>query len=359
MQIERKFESIPPLFLNSVYPMTFSEKFGEQLIDLKKNIEASKRILLISHKKPDGDTIGSAIAMAEMLQKTGKTPLLFCVDGLPDAFHFLEKAGEYQHDFSLEDFDMAMIFDAGSYNMSAIHEKFPMLFGGNFPLANIDHHISNELYGRWNIVDIESASTTVVLAKIFRSFGWKLSPKVATPLLTGLYTDTGSLMHANSTPDAHREAAKILAAGADLRSIVRYIFRTKTVETLRLWGRILSRISQDPDRVTISYVRDRDFQETKGKVDSLTGVVDYLNAVPKAKFSLLFTEHEGKVKGSLRTLSDDIDLTEIAGQFGGGGHKKASGFTVPGKLQLETRWKIASQNPNIPETIHSPISQEA
>jgi bifunctional oligoribonuclease and PAP phosphatase NrnA len=334
--------------------MTFTEKFGDQLLDLKKNIEASQKILLISHKKPDGDTMGSAVAMAEMLQKMEKTPVLFCVDSIPDAFQFLQKAGEYQSNFSLDDFDMAMMFDAGGYTMAGIHEQYPNIFGGKFPLANIDHHISNEQYGRWNIVDIDSASTTVVLSKMFRAFGWKIFPKAATPLLLGLYTDTGSLMHANSTPDAHREAARILAAGADLRSIVQYIFRTKSVETLRLWGRVLSRISQDSQGVTISYVKDRDFLETKGNVDVLTGVVDYLNAVPKAKFSLLFTEYEGKVKGSLRTLSEEVDLTEIAGQFGGGGHKKASGFTVTGTLKLETRWKITSKNPDIPETLRIP-----
>lgn len=324
--------------------MTFAEKFGDQLLDLKKSIDEAGRILLISHKKPDGDTAGSAIAMAEMLERMGKEPVLFCVDELPDSFHFLQKSGEYIHDFRLEDFDMAMVFDAGGYTMAGIHETHPDIFGGNFPLVNIDHHISNEQFGKWNIVDTESASTTIVIAKIFRSFGWKLSPKVATPLLMGLYTDTGSFMHANSTPDAYREAARILAAGADLKKIIQYVFRTKTVDTLRLWGRVLSRISQDSDGVTISYVRDRDFEETKGKIDSLTGVVDYLNAVPKAKFSLLFTEHRGSVKGSLRTLLDDIDLTEIAGRFGGGGHKKASGFTIPGKLQLETRWKITPEN---------------
>jgi phosphoesterase RecJ-like protein len=101
---------------------------------------------------------------------------------------------------------------------------------------------------------------------------------------------------------------------------------------MRLWGKVLSRVRQNDRKITVSYVTDKDFEEVGAKPEDLTGVVDYINAVPDSYFSLLLTEFAGKIKGSLRTLRDDINLSAIAEIFGGGGHAKAAGFTIPGKL---------------------------
>ncbi|MEI7510690.1 MAG: DHH family phosphoesterase [Candidatus Peregrinibacteria bacterium] len=333
----------------------FSQQFSEGIAAAYQALYSAQNILLVSHQKPDGDTSGSAIAMAEILELAGKKVTLFCKDPLPEEFQFLPKASEYVHEFRTSDYDMAMVFDAGSYKMIGIHEEKPEFFTGGIPLWNIDHHLSNEQYGTWNTVATDCASTTIVVAKILRMLRWKITPKVATPLLMGLYTDTGSLMHSNATADTHKEASHLLAAGADLRTIVQCIFRTKTVGKLKLWGRILSRATLGEDLVTTSFVRERDFRETGGNMDDLTGVVDYLNAVPGAKLSLLLTERGDKVKGSLRTLAEEIDVNEMAGVFGGGGHKKAAGFTVPGKLHLETRWRIASMKQGIPQNFNSVV----
>ncbi len=331
----------------------FYEQFSREIFSAYQSLYTARRILLVSHQKPDGDTAGSAMAMAEMLQSAGKKVTLFCKDPLAEEFHFLPKASEYVHSFEISDYDMAMVFDAGSYKMIGIHEEKPTFFSGGIPLWNIDHHVSNEKYGTWNTVCHDCASTTIVVAKILRILKWKIPPKVATPLLLGLYTDTGSLMHSNAVADPHYEASRLLSAGADLRSIVQYIFRTKSIEKLKLWGRILSRVSLGDDLVATSFIRDRDFEETGGSVDDLTGVVDYLNAVQGSKLSLLLTEKSGKVKGSLRTLADEIDVNAMASTFGGGGHTKAAGFTVPGKLHLETQWKISSLKPGIPENFET------
>ena len=307
-------------------------------------IKKAERILIISHKNPDGDTIGSALACYEMLQNMGKTPHFFCHDVVPESFYFLPNSESVIHEFASADYDLVIMLDCAASYMSGVHESHVELFGGNFPLINIDHHPSNENFGKWNIVDIEAASTTIILTEIFEFLEWKITPKVATCLLTGLYTDTGSLKHSNASAEVHRGAAKLLMKGGRLRDIVKYVFKNTPIATLKLWGRVLKRISRTPEEITISWISDQDFADTGTSTNDLTGVVDYLNSVPDAQFSLLLTEVNGKVKGSLRTLREDVDLTEIAGKLGGGGHKKASGFTVPGKLQLDTRFHIFNEN---------------
>lgn len=326
----------------SVLDTDFVQSFESELYDFHEAITNAKNILLISHQKPDGDTSGSAMAMAYMLEGFGKKVTLFDSDPLAEEFQFIPKASEYVHEFDLKDFDLAIAFDGGTYKMFGLHELYPELFNKSFPLINIDHHVSNEYYGSINFVIDTVASTTIMVSKIFRALGWSVNSEVATCLLMGLYTDTGSLQHSNATSETFTEASFLLKQGADLRSISKYIFQTKSIEKLKLWGRVLSRVSRDGRRVVSSFVRQDDFLHTQTTLDDLSGVVDYLNSIPNM-YSLLLTEREdGKVKGSMRTLHDTVDLTEIAGLMGGGGHKKASGFTVKGDLETGFQWRIAN-----------------
>lgn len=307
-------------------------------------IEKAHNIVLITHKNPDGDAAGSALAFYEMLRKREKKVTVFCVDPWPESFYFLPNNEEVVHEFSVQDFDLGIILDCGADYMSQIHESHAQMFGGNYPLINIDHHPSNDGFGKWNLIDTEAASTTEILTRMFEFLDWKITPKIATCLMTGLYTDTGSLKHSNATAEVHRVAAKLLRCGARLHDIIRYVFKNTKPEVLRLWGRILHRISQTAEGITLSYVTDQDFRETGTTKADTTGVIDYLNAVPDAKFSLLLSQVGEQVKGSMRTLQEDVDLNEIAGKLGGGGHKKAAGFTLAGKLQMETRFRIVGED---------------
>lgn len=321
----------------------FFNQFAHELHHFYEMVKKAQNILLISHQKPDGDTSGSAMAMAYMLEGFGKNVTLFDEDPLAEEFQFIPKASEYVHQFEINQYDLAIAFDGGTYKMFGLHEKYPQLFNKEFPLVNIDHHISNEMYGSVNFVIDTVAATTIMVSKIFRALHWSITPEIATCLLMGLYTDTGSLQHSNATPETFREAAFLLKKGGDLRSISKYIFQTKSISKLKLWGRVLSRISRDGRKVVSSFVKQNDFHYTNTTIDDLTGVVDYLNSVPNS-YSLLLTEREGgKVKGSLRTLHEDIDLTQIAGTMGGGGHRKASGFTVKGTLHTGFDWRIENQ----------------
>src|SRR5205085_12334070 len=120
--------------------------------------------------------------------------------------------------------------------------------------------------------------------------------------------------------------------------------RTAKLSTLRLWGRVLEKISLTDEGGAISAVTEGDFRATGADYSELTGAIDYVNAVPGMRFSLILSERDGKVKGSLRTLRDDVDVSKMAEKFSGGGHKKAAGFAVPGKLTSEVRWRVEPES---------------
>ena len=118
------------------------------------------------------------------------------------------------------------------------------------------------------------------------------------------------------------------------------VFRTAKLSTLRLWGRVLEHITLTKEGGAISAITQGDFRATGAEYSELTGAIDYVNAVPGMRFSLILSERDGIVKGSLRTLRDDVDVAKMASKFSGGGHRKAAGFSVPGTLQPEVRWKV-------------------
>ena len=304
----------------------------------------SKKVLIMGHRNPDGDAIGSILGLNEVLTQRGKMCDLTTVDKVPKALLFLPCAEKIKHEFSIHNYDSIIICDSGAKPMTGFLESHPELFDNStgIPVINIDHHSSNDNYGTINIVDPLAASTTIIITEILLKLGWKISAPAATALLTGIYTDTGSFMHSNTNAFTLRIAARLLEKGANIRMIRKNIFKTTQISTLKLWGRVLENI-QNKNGVTFSTVTEDDFQATKSHYSELTGIIDYVNSVPNSNFSIMLTERNGKVKGSLRTLNNNIDLSELAGQFGGGGHKKAAGFTMSGKLKKEVKWTVIPQ----------------
>ena len=309
------------------------------LLKIDDLIKRSSRFLIIPHKSPDGDTLGGSLALYHVLTQMGKTADMICYDLPPEEFTFLPDIDKIKKGEPVLNYDAYFIMDAGATHLTGFNESHPALFNKTLETVNIDHHKSNDFYGKYNIVDSSAASVTMVLYDIFMKLGYPIDRHAATCLLTGIYTDTGSFMHSNTHADVLRTAGKLLARGANLRSISKEIFNTTKISTMRLWGRVLKNINQH-DGVTMSVVMEKDFQDTGAAYSEMTGVVDYINSVPGAQYSVILTERAGKVKGSLRTLEDKIDVAEIASGYGGGGHTKAAGFTLSGKLQKEIRWKV-------------------
>lgn len=307
-------------------------------------INNANHIALITHKKPDGDALGSICGLKTVFDRIKKNNQMFCIDAVPNYLKFLPHHEQVSPNFEPNSFDLIVTLDCGADYMTGYQQQFPDLFQKRQNLINIDHHPSNNNFGEINIIDTYAASTSIIIYEILEFAKFPIDADIATCLLTGIYTDTGSFMHSNTNSQVYAAAAKLLNRGARISLIVKNAFKTTPVNTLRLWGRVLNSLKINDEGITMAVATAKDFQETNTKPDELSGIVDLLNTVPDVKFSLLLNEDEkGNVKGSFRTQKDDINLSEIAGVFGGGGHKKAAGFTIPGKLQKEIRWKIVPE----------------
>jgi len=312
-----------------------------QFQQTKRLIDKSEKILLIAHRKPDGDTLGSCIAFYNALEKQGKEVSMACIDEIPERYRYMPDISNFILEFNYHDYDLMIVCDAGASYMTNYHEKYEGIFDGDVPVINIDHHASNDNFGTVNIVDNMSASATMIIYKFFKFAGYDITPTIATALLTGIYNDTGSFMHQNTTPDTLKFAGQLMAYGGRVVDVSKNLFKTTPVSTLKLWGRVLANLKINKEGVAMSVITKQDFDECGADIDELSGAVDFINCVPKTNYTVLLHEDEnGNVKGSFRTRRDEVDLEEIASKFGGGGHKKAAGFTVPGRLEKEVRWKI-------------------
>lgn len=315
--------------------------------DTKKAQEflaGASRILCVCHRNPDGDAIGSALGMALLLENAYTTPVqLHCVDPAPATFHFLPGVHRIQQQMHLQKGDVVIFLDCATPGQTAVADTHPELFDGTYTTICIDHHQDNPKYGTVNFLLPEAASTCEILVLLADALQWNITADIATCLLTGMYTDTGGLLHSNTTAAVYRVVARLLRAGARQQQIVTAVFRSAKMSTLKLWGRVLEKISLTPEGGAISAVTQGDFRATGAGYSELTGAIDYINAVPGMRFSLLLSERDGLVKGSLRTLRDDVDVAAMAGNFQGGGHKKAAGFSVPGALESEVRWRVVDK----------------
>lgn len=315
---------------------TFISFMQEAYIEAKEILDHAKRVLILSHRHPDADTIGANLALRQALESPGKSVVSACIDPLPQNSLFLKDAEKFVQDFPPKDFDVFVTVDCGAHYMTRFHEKYPEILEKKIPLINIDHHASNDLFGTVNIVDIEAASATQVLFQFLKFLQIPLDQHIATCLLHGLYFDTGSFMHSNVTPEVLRIASELMWQGADFRRIVKEQFQTMPISQLKIYGRVFDRISITPRKLTRSFITHRDYQECGAKPEDTTGAIDYLNAIPDGRFcSLISHDGDGKIKGSFRTRDDSIDLSKLAGLLGGGGHKKAAGFSIPGKLSID------------------------
>ena len=305
-------------------------------------VKGAKRLCCMCHRNPDGDAIGAITGIAELLPLIAPdTPVkLYCVDPAPPVFSYLPSAASIESELNPQEGDVFIFVDCADPKLTEYHESFPQIFGGTWPSICFDHHATNMGFGSVNFVVPDAASTCEIIVDFAEVAGLPLSSQIATCLLTGVYTDTGGLLHSNTTSRVYRTVARLLRAGANHQVMTRSVFRSAKISTLRLWGRVLEKISITDEGGAISALTENDFLAAGADYSELTGAIDYVNAVPGMRFSLVLTERGGKVKGSLRTLREDVDVAKMASAFQGGGHKKAAGFAVEGKLVPEVRWKV-------------------
>lgn len=321
-----------------------SEKIKEAISVIEKN----NNILILSHEKPDGDSVGSSLALSEALLQKGKRPVVFIPGGVPEKFNFLSYNQKIYDKISPSLFDLAIFLDIGSLTRNPLYEEIKKL---NIPIINIDHHLQESKEGRVAIIDNSFSATAEIIYFLLEEMGVKIEKGIALALLTGIFTDTGGFQHATTTNLSFQIASNLLLKGARLDKVSKLTNSDKNLATLKIWGRAILKAKKDPfSKAVVSYINKKDLEVVGASLEDLSGVVNLINSVNDAKFTLLLTEYEqDKVKGTLRgNYFEGVNVKEIAEKYGGGGHPFASGFEVKGRVKESRRgWKIIIKNEKI------------
>ncbi len=315
--------------------------FTREIDRFRELAEKAERILITTHARPDGDAIGSITALKRALELKGKEVVAHAPDPVPDFLRFLKGASEAVTDAGdIKRYGLIVGLDHSALARTKLE---PEIRASGVPLAVIDHHVTNKEPADAAIIVPEAAATCEILTFLLRQLEWPIDADIATSLLCGLVTDTGSFQHSGTSPAVLEAASFLMEKGGDQRAIMRNILGKRPVSALKIIGRALERIQTNPKTgAAVSFITNRDLEECGATGEDLSGVVNMLNSVPEANYSLLLTEHEGVLKGSLRSEPEkNVDVSKIALSFGGGGHKFASGFEVAGTLKKDDRgWYI-------------------
>lgn len=308
---------------------------------------AARRPILVSHRKPDGDTLGGMMAVYNWLRDQGREAYAFCVDAPSSAYSYFPRIREVQKNHEIfhdELVDMICVFDAGDLQYAGIDTYVAAMPKRPF-IANFDHHVTNTLFGDANLVVTDASSTAEVVHAFFAANAAEVTQAMATCLMTGLLTDTSNFSNPATTVKSLEIASDLLLKGVSMRDITRRLMRNKPVAALKLWGLALERLRWDEGKKTATTALFRkDLEEHPVDDEHLEGLSNFLNHILKADVVLVLKEtHDGKVKGSYRSATD-VDVAELAKAHGGGGHKKAAGFTVAGAIgEHADGWKIIPQ----------------
>jgi len=301
---------------------------------IREQLQAANRILIVSHIRPDGDAIGSLLGLGQALIQAGKNVRMVLVDGVPQNLRFLP-GNDLIHRTtgSLDQYDYVIVVDCSDLLRVGTLPNGVGLLGNRAPDLNIDHHITNLNFAKVNLVISDQVATAAIIASSLPFWGLSYNKAVATALLTGIVTDTIGFRTSNMNPQALRLAAMLVEHGANLPEIYALALASKTFEAAQYWGLGLGKLQRENggDLVwTTLSLADRETAQYPGNDDAdLVNMLSNINS----NVAVIFVEQKNDhVKVSWRCRIG-FDVSKIALQFGGGGHKAASGADITGSLE--------------------------
>ncbi len=310
--------------------------FTSEFQRLTSFIDESKSILLFAHSHPDMDTIGATFALSLYLEQCGKKIETICFDPFPSTLQRL-LPGHFLHpeQVSFEQCDLLIACDSVDRGFDRIR---PTLQGGQ-KTVSIDHHPHIKIKSDVNIIDTRYSSTCEILFDYFEYRQVNITKMMATALLAGIIFDTGNFQHICTTPRVMEIAGILMKKGAPLTKIVNAIFSNTGISALRLWGRAFEQsVFNTRTHTLVAAITQQDVKECQASVEDIYQVTSILSNVPEAKIAIVLSERDDNtVRASIRSMEHHhVDVSAIARQFGGGGHRLSSGFELPGKLQKTT-----------------------
>jgi phosphoesterase RecJ-like protein len=322
---------------------------SSQTNDLAAVVEALRshdRFLLITHENPDGDALGSLLTMKLALDRLGKDAVMYLYGDapLPQEYLFME----------LDELTRVVPTDASDRVLVALDCANERRLGpdptllARTPLAiNIDHHHDNSGFGQINLIVSNASSTGEILRDLLRELDVELTPDIAEALYIALVTDTGRFQYRNTTAKSLRLAAELVEAGADVHRVFQGVYESVQFAKLKLLARALERAKvYEGGAIVVSYLLRTDFHEVGAAEPYSEGIIDYLRAVEGAEMAALIREPprtDGLAPSrrvSLRSSTDELDVSAIARKSGGGGHRQAAGFSTEATIPEITEFLV-------------------
>jgi phosphoesterase RecJ-like protein len=293
---------------------------------IKERLGTSKNVIVASHVRPDGDAIGSLLGLGLALRDAGKSVQMVLVDGVSASFRHLE-GSELIVRGPTGEYDTFITVDCADFKR--VGKAFENLAP---PDINIDHHKTNELFGKLNLIEPDEVATAAILTNHLPEWGYKITKPIAAALLTGIVTDTLGFRTSNTNPSALRQCAALMETGVDLADLYMKSLVKKTFPAARYWGAGLSRLEQKNGIVWATLTaEDRKRAGYGGNDDA--DLINMISAIEGNKVGMVFVEQSDQhVKISWRALQPGIDVSQVAKHFKGGGHAAAAGADIPGTL---------------------------
>ena len=296
-------------------------------------VRAHDRFVVTSHDNPDGDALGSLLAMHLALGVLGKDSVMVLggETALPGEYAFLRLAERGLRRTAPDDASDRVLLAVDCAQESRVME--PALVASAPSIVNVDHHHDNTRFGTVNLVVEDASSTGELLADLFDELGIARTPEIAEALYTAIVTDTGRFQYSNTTPKALRLAAELVEQGADVGKVFVEVYESTPFPKLKLLARALENATElAGGKIVVSELRREDFEAAGADEPFSEGIIDHLRAVDGAELVALVRElPEGapaRRKGSLRSHPNGVDVSAIARSFGGGGHRRAAGFST-------------------------------
>ncbi len=294
--------------------------------EIKQRLEQAKNVLITSHVRPDGDAIGSLIGLGLAVQQAGINVQMVLADGVSSTFRHLEGAEQVSTKVDGK-FDTFITVDCADFKRTG--KPFEQLAR---PDINIDHHITNEKFGKLNLVEGQEVATAAILTNHLPTWGLAITQPVASALLTGIISDTLGFRTSNTTPEALRQAAQLMEYGVDMPELYMRALVRRSFSSTRYWGTGLAKLEQKNGIVwTTLTLSDRKSAGYGGNDDA--DLINVISSIDGNKVGIIFVEQTDKhVKVSWRAMEDGINVAKVAKHFNGGGHAAAAGADIPGEL---------------------------
>ena len=304
-------------------------------------IREHKTFCIVGHMRPDGDCIGSQLGLALALRNEGKRVTVWNQDAIPFKYKFLVGDGLIEKPQRGKKFDCVIATDCASYErLGTVGDCVKQ----RKVLINIDHHATNPRYGDVNWVSPREPSTGELIYRLLKVARWPITPPIADLLFAAISTDTGSFQYPNTRPGTFHAGAELVTRGANLAKICDEVYQSYPLSRAKLLKHVYSKFRLSPDeKIAWLWLKKKDFTRTGAESDDTEGLIDHLRAIEPVGVACVFEEIEPEMtRISLRSKSDRVNVSEICGQFGGGGHPAAAGARIPGKPLSVQRKVIAA-----------------